>query len=171
MSQSGILADKTTASADIETLTGDSGTAVGPDAVHNVDIVGGSGISVAGTPGTNRLTINTTGGFLTWNRVAGPAVALAVDNGYIPTNAALVTLTLPAAATVGDEIDIVGEGAGGWTIAQNAGQTIRFGNLATTTGVGGTLSSTNQWDTVKLICRVTNADWSVVGTVGVLNVV
>ncbi|KKL12623.1 hypothetical protein LCGC14_2533900, partial [marine sediment metagenome] len=35
----------------------------------------------------------------------------------------------------------------------------------------GTLSSTNQWDTVKLICRVTNADWSVVGTVGVLNVV
>jgi len=171
MSQAGILSDSTSAAADIEKLTGDAGGPVGPDAGFNVNILGGVGINVVGNPATNTLTINTIGGFITWNRVAGPAVAAAVDNGYIPTNAALVTFTLPVASAVGDEIEIAGEGAGGWSIAQNAGQSVQFGNLATTVGVGGSLSSTNQWDTVRIVCRVANTTWSVLSNVGVLNVV
>lgn len=172
MSQQGILSDLTTAGGDIETLTGDSGGAVGPDGAFNVNILGGAGISIAGTPGTNTITINTTGGFLTWNREAGTSVSMAVDNGYIPTNAALTTLTLPVTAVVGDEIEIIGEGAGNWTIAQNAGQSIQFGNLSTTVGIGGSLDSSNQWDTVKIICRVADTTWSVAQSpVGILNVV
>jgi len=58
MSQQGILADNTTAGGDIETLTGDTGGAVGPDGANNVNILGGTGIDVAGNPGTNTLTIS-----------------------------------------------------------------------------------------------------------------
>lgn len=171
MSQQGILSDVTSPAKDIEFLTGDIGGAVGPDGSHNVNIVGGVGISTTGNPGTNTITIDTTGGFLTWTRVAGTTQAMAVDNGYINANAALTTLTLPAAAVVGDVIEVCGEGVGGWTIAQNAGQTIQYGAAATTTGVGGTISSTNRYDTIRLVCRVANTTWSVLSNVGVLNVV
>lgn len=58
MSWAGLLADSTSAGGDVETLTGDTGGAVGPDGAFNINIVGGTGISVAGTPGTNTLTIN-----------------------------------------------------------------------------------------------------------------
>jgi len=169
MSQAGRLRDGTLL-ANIETLTGDAGGAVGPDAVFNVDIVGGVGITTTGNPGTNTITIATTAVVTPWTREAGAAVAMAVDSGYIPTNAGLTTFTLPAVAAVGDYLEIAGEGVGGWTIAQNAGQSINFGNLVTTVGVGGSLASTNQWDTIRMVCRVANTGWSVLSNVGVLNV-
>lgn len=46
-----------TVKPDIETITGNSGGAVGPNAGFNINIVGGSGISVTGNPATNTLTI------------------------------------------------------------------------------------------------------------------
>lgn len=110
-------------------------------------------------------------GTMTYAREAGAAVALVADNGYINTNAGLTTFTLPAAAALGTKIAIIGESAAGWTIAQNAGQNIQYGNTSTTVGVGGSLSSFNRYDTVDLICRVANTTWSVVSSVGVLNVV
>ena len=61
MSQQGILADQTSPDMDIETLTGNSGGAVGPDAAFNVNVVGASPLTVVGNPGTNTLTIQTTG--------------------------------------------------------------------------------------------------------------
>lgn len=62
MSQQGNLKNKSTTGNGIETLTGDSGGAVGPDGSNNVNILSGVGISVVGNPGTNTLTISTTGG-------------------------------------------------------------------------------------------------------------
>lgn len=171
MSQSGNVGGGGSVLPDIETLTGDSGGAVGPDAAFNVDLLGGTGITTVGTPGSNQIVFNIVGGGITWNRVAGPAVGIAINNGYIPTNAGLVTLTLPTTAAVGSIIEIVGEGAGGWSIAQNAGESIQFGNLSTTVGAGGSLDSTNQWDTVTLVCRVADTTWSVTANIGVLNVV
>lgn len=154
----------------IETLTADAGGAVGPDGVNNLNIVGGTGIATTGNPGTNTLTINTTASITPWTRVVGAAAAMAIDNGYIPTNAGLTTLTLPAVAIVGDYLAIAGEGAGGWLIAQNAGQSINFGNIVSTVGVGGSLASTDQWDTVRLVCRVANTGWSVLNApIGLLN--
>lgn len=44
-----------TPGSDIETLTGDSGGAVGPDASQNVNILGNPDINIAGNPGTNTL--------------------------------------------------------------------------------------------------------------------
>ena len=133
--------------------------------------MGGTGITTVGTPASNQIVFNATGGGITWVRDATGTVAMAVNTGYINGNAGLTTLTLPATAAVGDIQEVCGEGAGGWTIAQNAGQQIQFGNLATTAGVGGSISSTNRYDTIKLVCRVANTTWSVLSNVGVLNVV
>lgn len=171
MSQSGSFGGGGTPLPDIETLTADIGGAVGPDAAFNIDLLGGTGCTTTGTPVANQIVFDVTGGGITWSRPAGAAVAAAVDNGYVSVNAGLVTVTLPVTAALGTVIEIMGEGAGGWVIAQNAGQSIQFGNLSTTVGAGGSLASTNQWDTVKIICRVADTTWSVVSNVGVLNVV
>ncbi len=157
-----------TVAPEIEFITGDTGGAVGPDAGHNLNILGGAGIATTGTPGTNTVTISTTATVTPWTREAGAAVPMVIDHGYIPTNAGLTTFTPPAVATVGDYLEVAGEGAGGWTIAQNAGQSIQFGANASTVGVGGSLASTNAFDTVRLVCRVANTTWSVLSNVGVL---
>lgn len=45
--------------ADIETLTGNTGGAVGPDGAGNVDVIGdGNIVTVTGAPGSNELTIS-----------------------------------------------------------------------------------------------------------------
>jgi hypothetical protein len=49
-----------TASA-IETVTGDAGGAVPPDGVNNLNLIGGVGITVTGTPATNTLSIDGSG--------------------------------------------------------------------------------------------------------------
>lgn len=258
----------------IETLTGNSGGAVGPDGAFNINILGSSPMSVAGNPGTNTLTISVasaseiqigvvelataaetitgtsttlavhpsglnaklgtqtangliygqggagftlgslaaatngqlpigntgnpptlatltagsnitimngagsitisatggSGGVTVWNEVLGVAQAMAVNNGYITNNALQVVCTLPAVAVVGDVVRLTGKGAGGWHIAQNAGQTIYFGTSTTTTGVAGFLESTAQRDGVELLCITANTEWNVLTSMGNLTV-
>ena len=59
MSQSGALTTAGSGGPPVETLTGNSGGAVGPDAAFNINILGNntSGINVVGMPGTNTLSI------------------------------------------------------------------------------------------------------------------
>jgi hypothetical protein len=130
-----------------------------------------TGGTVVYTPGANTLNLEVAGGGLIWSREAGNAVALVNNHGYIPTNVGLTTFTLPASAAIGATIIIVGESAALWTIAQNGGQNIQFGNASTTPGAGGSLSASQRYDTVTLVCRVANTTWSVISTVGILNVV
>lgn len=96
------------------------------------------------------------GGVTSWVDVTGTTQAMAVNTGYMADNAGLVTLTLPSTAAFGSVIRVAGYGAGGWTIAQNSGQSINVGNQTTTTGVSGSLASTNANDTVELLCTVAN---------------
>jgi hypothetical protein len=91
---------------------------------------------------------------------------MTANNGYITNNAGLVTCTLPATATVGQITAVVGQGAGGWKIAQNASGIIHFGDTDTLTGVGGSIDSTNRNDCVELICIVTNNEWVVRHSIG-----
>ncbi len=81
-------------------------------------------------------------------------------------NGSLITGTLPSTAAFGSVIAIVGYGSGGWSIAQNSGQTIHFGNVNTTTGVGGSLSSTNRYDCVELLCTVADTAFVVRSSIG-----
>jgi hypothetical protein len=96
-----------------------------------------------------------------WTEVTGTTQSMAVDSGYIANNAARVTMTLPSVCSVGDTISVAGKGAGGWKIAQNAGQVIRAGSSSTTVGVAGYLESTNQYDSIELLCITANTDWVV----------
>ena len=116
-------------------------------------------------------TLATVGQIVTWNDVASGTQALVANQGYITNNgASLVTYTLPATAAEGSIIEISGKSAGGWTITYSTGQIIHMGN-ATTTVTTGSLSSSNQWDYVKLLCVTANTTWNVIGGVGNLTIV
>ena len=131
-------------------------------------ITAGTGILV--TPTANTITISTTSG-ISWVEVTGTTQSMAVDTGYIANNAALVTLTLPAVALVGDRVRVAGKGAGLWRIAQNALQVIHFGATDSTIGVGGSVTAILRYDCVELLCITDNTDWVVLSSVGNLTVV
>lgn len=103
---------------------------------------------------------------LAWTEVTGTSQALVANNGYNFNNAATVTGTLPAVAAIGDIFRVTQKGAGVARIAQNAGQSIRFGDLVTTTGVGGYIESTLAGDTVELECITANTTFKVISSHG-----
>lgn len=156
---------------DIEWLVGNVGAQVGPNGVSQVNLVGAGAVTVTGVPATNTLTWTIVASGLVWTRDVLAAVALGPDEGHIPTNVGLTTYTLPAISALGTVIEIAGESAGLWRIAQGIGQKIFIGNLNTTTGIGGSVSSTDRYDSIKLICRVVNTTWQAIQTpIGVLNI-
>lgn len=86
----------------ITTLTGNSGGAVGPTS-GNINVVGGTGITVVGNPGTSTLTINGSSANLTYKNVnTSPYVVLTSDQ-YISVDCSggAITIELPNAATSG----------------------------------------------------------------------
>jgi len=103
---------------------------------------------------------------IVWNDVTGTSQTMSVNNGYLADNAALVTLTLPSTAAQFSTVEVCGNGAGGWKIAQNSGQIIKFGSQSSTSGTGGFIASTNQYDVVKLMCVVANTTWVVLSSIG-----
>lgn len=98
-----------------------------------------------------------------WNTITAASQTMSSNNGYLTNSAGLVTLTLPTSSAVGDEIAVSGQGAGGWTIAQGAGQQIQVGPTASTLGVAGTVSSSNQYDSIRLVCMVASTLWTTTG--------
>lgn len=133
-------------------------------------LTAGTGVTISN--GAGSITINASGGGLTWTVVTGTSQSAAVNNGYIANNAGLVTVTLPSTSAVGDTVAVTGiNNATGWKVAQNAGNQIFFGNVSTTSGTGGSLASTATRDTVYLVCMTANATWNVVNTIGNITVV
>src|SRR5690606_38102793 len=161
-------------------VSGDNGVIrIGTDGTHVRSFMAGIyGITPANSP--QMVTIGSdgelgsqaiSGGGFTWNEITGTSSGMAVNNGYIANNAGLVTLTLPASAALGSVIEVAGKGSGGWSIAQNSGQTIHFGAQNSTTGVGGSISSTLQYDTIRIVCTTADTDFVVLSSVGNLTVV
>lgn len=97
------------------------------------------------------------GQVITWSTVT-TNTQMVIQSGYIANGS--IVFTLPATAAIGDQVIVLGRGAS-WSIHQNAGQKIYFGNVSTTLGVGGSLSSTDSHDNISLICQVANTSWSV----------
>ncbi len=134
---------------------------IGTDAItFESNVVAGTGV----TKTNNTLVV--TGAGIGWSVVTGTSQSASENNGYFADNVGLVTVTLPATASVGSTVRVAGMGAGGWAVAQNAGQSIRLGNVTTSTGVGGSLASTDIGDAVEMVCRVANTDWMVLSMVG-----
>lgn len=117
----------------------------------------------------------------TWNTVSGTSQAMVADNGYVVTNAALTTLTLPTTAAINTIIEIVGTSSGGWRIAQNSDQQIRYlgsigGINATTIGTtgridAGVVTGTDAMASIKLLCTTANTTWHVISATGNVDVV
>src|SRR5215472_12534918 len=80
-----------------------------------------TGGTITFTAGANSLNIEASPSGLAFVDVPGTSQSMSIDTIYMADNAGLVTLTLPATAAQGSIIRIVGNGAGGWTVAQNAG--------------------------------------------------
>jgi len=110
------------------------------------------------------------GGGLTWSVEAGPSKTMVANEGYFAQDATLLTFTLPATATLGDTYKIAGIAIGGWKIAQNASDTIVFGDQDTTVGTGGSLASTQFNDVIEIVAVATN-QYVVVNSLGNITVV
>ena len=156
----------------LSTLTGNSGGAIGPTA-GNINVMGdGTTITVVGDSVTSTLTISALGDSLTWVDVPGNSQTMVPNTGYVADDAVPVVFTLPVTAAFGTRLFVVGNGSGGWQIAQHAGQAIRFGSAGSTTvGVGGSIASTNQYDMIQMLCVVANTDWNVITVTGNITIV
>jgi hypothetical protein len=121
-------------------------------------LTAGTNISIANASGS--ITISSTGaGGFSWNHVTGTSQAMLSNNGYVVDNGALVTLTLPATSAIGDEIDLVGRGVGGWRITYGASQLIKIGSSSSTVTTGN-VASTAASDSLILICTAANTEWT-----------
>lgn len=121
-----------------------------------------AGTNISVTNGAGTITIAATGAAsFSWSTISGTSQSAAVQTGYIPTNAGLTTITLPTTFAVGDRISVQGQGSGGWTINAGASRTVQVGSSATSSG--GTVSSTNRYDSINLIGIVANSTWATLG--------
>lgn len=141
----------------------DSGTAT--PAANAVTIAGSGGITTSGAAATVTIDGSAFQQF-SWAEETTTSRALTVNQGVVGNNAATITMTLPASAAVGDIFKMVQKGAGVVKIAQNAGQTMHFGASDSTTGAGGYIESTAQWDAVEFVCTTANTDFAVLSSLG-----
>ena len=125
----------------------------------------GPGITITPAPGSITISSNTTGGGLVWTVISGTSQLAAVNNGYIPSDVGLTTITLPDVCNPGDMISVQGEGSGGWLIQANisTGQVIHIGSSASYSG--GSVASANRYDSITLVCIVANTEWAMYGPV------
>jgi hypothetical protein len=65
---------------------------------------------------------------------------------------------------------MAGKGAGGWRLAQNAGQTVHFNSADTTTGVVGYMESTQRYNSIEVVCITANTDFVVTSANGVITI-
>ena len=62
-----------------------------------------------------------------WTTVSTASYQMLSNRRYLADRTSLATLTLPATPSVGDTVAVTGGAAGGWQLAQNAGQAIVVG--------------------------------------------
>lgn len=82
------------------TITGNSGGAVAGNASRNINLFGGSGVTVTGDPGANTLTITADASSITYKTVnSSPYVVLSTDEYLsVDSSGGAITLQFPNAA-------------------------------------------------------------------------
>lgn len=95
----------------------------------------------------------------TFATVTGTTQTAVVNTGYITNNASQVNVTLPATVAIGQVVEVLGLGAGGWRVTAPSGDNILIdGN---DTGAAGYITGP-QYSTVSLRCTVANTTWEVI---------
>lgn len=122
----------------------------------------GSGLAL--DLGTKTLSTVGTGFNVIWYTVIANT-QMQTSSGYFANGAALINLTLPI-TDAGDALMIAGRGAGLWSLTQAAGQTVHFGSMSTTTGIGGSITATDRRDSLIMVCSVANLEWTVLSSQG-----
>ena len=147
-----------------------SGTIMTAVWTKSIELTAGSGITIVQNGDIIEISANSASA--NFVSIAGTSQAMVANTTYQPNNGGLVTLTLPATAIPGDRISIAGFGAGGWTLSQAASQQIIVGNVSSTAGVTGAVSSTNRYDGIDLCCVVADTTWQTISAPqGSLNIV
>jgi|GEM_PF-3558862 len=91
--------------------------------------------------------------------------SMVADNGYFLTGGGALVLTLPVVCAAATVIEIAGSASASWSIAQNALQSIQLGAVTSTVGVGGSVTSANAGDTIRMLCIVANTKWVMLSSV------
>jgi hypothetical protein len=137
-----------------------SGTAI--PIANELEVLGAGAVFTSGA--SNVITI-TVSGVTSWSLISS-SQTLAIDMGYICSGGATLSLALPAVSPLGAIIEVILSGSFGFTITQGAGQQISLGNQSTTAGVGGSLTSTQQGDSIRMVCKTANLSWLVLSGMG-----
>lgn len=100
------------------------------------------------------------GNISSWEIITAVSTTSAGGQGFITDRSATpVSVLLPATFNVGDEVAILGLGAGGWSLVANTGQTIKFGSVSTS--VAGAINSDIQYANIFVRGLVANTTWTV----------
>ena len=94
------------------------------------DSNGNGVLDAAEVASTGYVCNGASGPGITWVHVTGTSVQASTNAGVLADNTAQVIVTLPSNPVLGDLVQISGVGAGGWRLAQNAGQSVATGNLS-----------------------------------------
>lgn len=139
----------------------------------SITLVAGMGISITTSPVSlgGSTTISATGAGFTWSVITSGSQNLESGMGYFANDTGRVTFTLPNTAALGDSFRVSGLPTGnGWTITENAGQSIVYG-VRQTIATTGSISSTVNTDSVYLVCAVANLVFVAQDSIGNLTVV
>jgi hypothetical protein len=111
---SGALADARL-SANVAMLNGNQ-TFTGSNNFAGAITLSSPSNSFVGSFGGNGAGISNVSSTVMWQTVPGTNHTVQANAAYVLTNDAATTVTLPAAAKIGDTVVISGQGAGGWTV-------------------------------------------------------
>lgn len=93
-----------------------------------------------------------------WVEETTTSRTLVAHEAVVANNAALVTLTLPAVAAVGDEFWVVGKGAGLFRVQTASGDIIHLGSSSS--AASGYVEATQRRDAIRLVCTVANSEFT-----------
>lgn len=118
------------------------------------------------------ILVSQTSTFPLWISISSPSATMTPGMSYIANNSgASVAFLLPTIAKVGTTLQIAMGTSTSWSLVQNAGQSVRIGNITSTIGAAGSWSSNALGDSFSIVCTVANTTWSSYGAVGNLNYV
>lgn len=100
---------------------------------------------------------------LNWIAVDSVSFNTITNSGYRADRTVTpVQFLLPSIFELGDQIIIMGNGAGGWSLIANAGQVIQFGSQ--TTSMAGAINSDIQYANITVRGLVNDTVWEVIET-------